>query len=669
VSRLRRLGAGVVVAGALALVVATPAGAVDPAAKVLIVSYPGLQWDAVATAPAPALDGLLRRSAVASLSIRTPDAVTTLPDGYLTIGAGNRASSPPGTATIATDQPDGSVAVSADAVAAARRDADRRNFGAEPGALGTALAGAGRVAAVVGGPAAALAMMDGAGRVPLGTVSAPTAAAVVAAFEAAWPRADVTLVELADPADPVLGRMLASVDPARDLVMVVAPAAPDDAAELTTFAIAGPGIAPGRARSATTRRDGYVTLPDVGVTVLEALGVEVPDAMNGTEISSGGGAAYGATTAGELADANTIAVFRDRTVGPVSVAFVALQIVTYLVAMALLVRGRRQGAGIVAFVSLVIVALPAVTFLAGLVRYDRLGLAGYTVAVFAAAGALAGLAAITRRWHPVAPVLVLVALNWVVQVVDLLTGGNLQLDTTFGYSPIVAGRFQGIGNLAFAVLVGAALVVATGVWGLGAVDRPYRPDRWWAFAVALFAVTVVVDGWPALGADVGGVLASVPAFALVVTWLGGWRVSVRRVVAIGAATVAVLVAFVLVDLARPARQRTHLGRFVAEVFDGEAGVTVRRKLEANWHVLTSSVFAVLVPALVVGFAVLVVRRRGLVADAQARQPGLRPCLLGAVVAGGLGFAVNDSGVAIPAMMIAMVVPWLLLHLFASVPEP
>jgi fructose-specific phosphotransferase system IIC component len=80
------------------------------------------------------------------------------------------------------------------------------------------------------------------------------------------------------------------------------------------------------------------------------------------------------------------------------------------------------------------------------------------------------------------------------------------------------------------------------------------------------------------------------------------------------------------------------------------------------------VFALLVPALVVGFAVLITRRRGLVAEAQAHEPGLRPCLVGALVAGGLGFALNDSGVAIPAMMIAMVVPWLLLLVFRSVPE-
>jgi hypothetical protein len=248
-----------------------------------------------------------------------------------------------------------------------------------------------------------------------------------------------------------------------------------------------------------------------------------------------------------------------------------------------------------------------------------------------------------------------------------VTGGRLQIDTTFGYSPIVAGRFQGIGNLAFALLVGSALVAATAEWERGG-GTP-RLDRWWAMVAAIFAVTVVVDGWPAFGSDVGGVLACVPAFGLVLIWLGGWRVSARRVIAIVAATGAVLAVFALVDLARPASQRTHLGRFVADLFDGEAGVIVRRKLEANWQVLTSSVFALLVPALVAGFAVLVTRRRGLVAEAQSRAPGLRPCLIAAVVAGVLGFAVNDSGVAIPAMMIAMVVPWLILHLFAAVPDP
>jgi hypothetical protein len=302
------------------------------------------------------------------------------------------------------------------------------------------------------------------------------------------------------------------------------------------------------------------------------------------------------------------------------------------------------------------------------VRYDRLGLTGYTLAVMGAGVLLAALAVPARRWHWSAPLFCLLALNWLIQVVDLVTGGRLQIDTTFGYSPIVAGRFQGIGNLAFALLVGAALVAGTAAWEWGGSGR-LRPDRWWAMLLAVFAVTVVVDGWPTFGSDVGGVLASVPAFALVLIWLGGWRVSGRRLVAVAAVTVGVLAVFALVDLARPASSRTHLGRFVADVFDGHAGVVVRRKLEANWQVLTSSVFALLVPILVVGFAVLVTRRRGLMARAQSRSAALRPCLVGAVVAGVLGFAVNDSGVAIPAMMIAMVVPWLLVHLFAAAGAP
>ena len=37
--------------------------------------------------------------------------------------------------------------------------------------------------------------------------------------------------------------------------------------------------------------------------------------------------------------------------------------------------------------------------------------------------------------------------------------------------------------------------------------------------------------------------------------------------------------------------------------------------------------------------------------------GVRACLLGSLIVGILGFALNDSGVAIPAMMFGIVLPW------------
>ena len=50
-------------------------------------------------------------------------------------------------------------------------------------------------------------------------------------------------------------------------------------------------------------------------------------------------------------------------------------------------------------------------------------------------------------------------------VVDVVLGATLQLNTVFGYSPTVAGRFAGLGNLAFAQLAGSALLLAGVVAG------------------------------------------------------------------------------------------------------------------------------------------------------------------------------------------------------------
>ena len=621
--------------------------------KVLIVSYPALQWSTVADAAPPGLERLFARGAVAAPSIRTADAVTTRADGYVTIGAGNRASLSASDAGHAASTPDGGVLVPPDEVAAARHQADADLFGAEPGALGEALARAGMATGVVGSADAALAVMDGTGRVTHGSV-AP--ADVVTAFDRAWGQSRVVLVE---PDRDDLPAIVDRVDLGRDLVLVVAPVAPGDAAALTVFGASGRGVGTGLARSATTRRDGYVTLPDVGVTVLDALGVDVPAAMNGTAVTANGGAPYDHARATALAETNTIAVFRDRTVGPVSVVFVVLQVLIYAVALAALVAHRPRIALGAAMAGMVVLAVPPVTFLAGLVRYDRLGLTGYTFAVFGVAVVLAAAAWSLRRWHLLAPALALAALSWLVQIVDIVTGGRLQINTTLGYSPIVAGRFQGFGNLAFAVVAAAAIVLATGLWGEAPAPRAAR-DRWWWLAVALLAVTVVADGWPAFGSDVGGVLASVPAFALVAIVLAGWKVNVRRAVAIGAGAVVVVAAFALVDLARPADERTHLGRFVADIGNGDAWLVLRRKIQSNWHVLISTPWTLVVLALVGALAVVALRRRGLVADVQAKTPGLRACLLGSLVLAVLGFAFNDSGIAVPAMMIGVVVPWLLL---------
>jgi hypothetical protein len=348
----------------------------------------------------------------------------------------------------------------------------------------------------------------------------------------------------------------------------------------------------------------------------------------------------------------------------VSVVYIVLQVLTYALTAWALVSGRRALQVVVGLAALLILATPPITFLSGLFRYDRLGLAPYVVAVFVAAAVLAALASITRRVHPFLPALALVAANWLIQVVDIVLGGRLQLSTPFGYSPIVAGRFQGLGNLAFAVLASSAIVVATGPLGLrrqqwppDAADTEPTPASFLIYAVGILAVTFIVDGYPAFGSDVGGVLATVPAFAVVIILLAGWRVSMPKLLAVGAGTVVAISGLAALDLSRPADQRTHLGRFAQQLVNGDAGVTVRRKVEANLSILTSSVWTWLVPVCLAFVTFLLLRRTGYLHRLQQRVPGVRACLLGALVVGILGFALNDSGVAIPAMMFGIVLPW------------
>ena len=101
--------------------------------------------------------------------------------------------------------------------------------------------------------------------------------------------------------------------------------------------------------------------------------------------------------------------------------------------------------------------------------------------------------------------------------------------------------------------------------------------------LGLGAVAVAVDGYPGLGDDFGGVLALLPAVCVLALVVSGVRVSWRYALGIPAATVVIAAVFALVDYARPAAQRTHLGRFVQQVADGTAWDVMHRKLGSSLH--------------------------------------------------------------------------------------
>lgn len=572
--------------------------------QVLVVGVAGLRWEDLGPAT-PALSRLAATGAVGVLSVKALPAVSCPADGWLTLGAGARAQA----YGVAHDPCDG--ALTSDP-RDAERNADSRDR-AHLGALAEALDGAqahGPGAVLAGGSQAAsrVALLDA------GTVGGPDRAAAARA------------------ADLVVSRAVAGLPDDVDLLVVGLAEGPgEDEAHLHVAIATGPSFPRGALTSPSTGRPPYVQLIDVAPTVLDLLDRPVPDSMDGQPWQVRGAA----PTVAELTDLDTLAVQSKRVTVPFFVVVLVLEL-GVLLALARRPRAAR-------LVALTGTGVIGASYAANLVPWWRtpVPLLALLAVSLALAVAAALVAARTRR--PVGWICGAVAF---LLAVDLVTGAHLQMSSVAGYSALVAGRFAGIGNVAFGVYATAALLGTA----LLAGRRPLL------LVAAAGLVAVAVDGAPQWGSDVGGVLALLPAFVVLGLLLHGTRVSVVRLCLTALAAAAVVTAFALVDHARPRADRTHLGRFVDQVADGTAGEVLRRKADAVFGLLFHSPLTALLPLVVAGAVWLVVRPPGPLCRAFEAVPALRAGLLALGVASAIGFAVNDSGAAVPALALTVAAP-------------
>ncbi len=696
--------------------------------RLLVFSIPHVGWEEITPGAAPNLRAFLDDAAVANLATRVTSRTTRLGEGYATMGAGTRAVAPGETASLAfmADEPFGidTAAETYERRLGAPLEGvagllsfpeleganDSSHFGAEVGGIGEALAEAGVGRAVVGNAdlpptqpdqltwhrhrEAVTALMDVQGAMPGGRVDDallvddPEAAAgvrldegqVLDTFRRSWTDRAVVLVEASDlprahavrpnttgeqsdrlfaralaGADELFGTLLDEVDPERDAVMVVSPATPDTPG-LTVFGYRGPGTEVGLLESGQTRRAGFVTMADVGPTILELVGVEPPEGLEGRPavVAATGGSAQ--ERYDSMVSVDEAARFRDSLVWEVTQAYVVLHILVVAVGAIGLRRHRVRSAAVMA--GFVLLALLPLTYLAGAGDFASLGSAAYLVGLTAGALLLGAGAFLLRRRGLVAPSLLLVLDLIVISVSVVAMGSMLQFNTVFGDSPVVAGRFAGVNNLTFAQLMVAAIVLAAFV----AHRWPGRRGK--VAAVALLGAVLLVDGLPMWGADVGGVLTGVPAFAVTASALLGLRVRWRSAIAWALATILAVVGLGLLDLTRAANERTHLGRLFEQIgADGMEGfwLVIERKLAQNLRALTEQWWLWLVLASLAALAYMMWRHRDSWQGLCDELPEVRAAAFGVGVGAVLGFALNDSGIAVPGMMLAVFNP-VLLHL-------
>ncbi|MDO4901389.1 hypothetical protein [Actinomyces sp.] len=621
------------------------------AAPLVVLGVDGLSWQSLREMSVDA-DARLAGAAATVLEYASMNAPVNLvqrtigesscpADGWLTLGAGTRAradASHPGAPC--------SAGAWADAVALASAD----GYGAEPGALARALDAAGASYAA-GGDGAVLALTT-----PAGSPAIIEPGALQAADPTGLP--DLTLIDLmgadsiSDSASaPTTGGSVitaAAQSPAGRAVTALANTLEDLAgrARIVVVSVADPldpspqlAILPAGTASArgsvdgtligpTTHRPALIQLTDLAPTLLAAVAGGDAVAASGlgggvltlpATPSTGPGSTTGPASAAQtgrvaaLADDAVHAVASNRAVIPVTLALLAAVLVLLLAAGASLRRPNSELPARLGPVSGWVAALPAGIWLTNLLPWWRAGTWAPTVAALGGAAwalGLAGVAGLATRLGRVEPpgvALLLAASGPVVIMADAALGAPLGFNGPLGMNAVVAGRFYGVSNTAFALAAGALVVVLAAGADRFAVGRSHRRLTVAAAVGVPGLAVLIVDGAPSLGADVGGALTLIPTLAALAAGLAGVRLGVRRWLGVGAATVGAVAVFALADYATGSR--THLGGFVQQALDGSAGGTLMRKANALIAPFLTSPLAL--SALVVGVGVAVVAVRWL----------------------------------------------------------
>lgn len=390
--------------------------------------------------------------------------------------------------------------------------------------------------------------------------------------------------------------------------------------------------------SASTRRPGIVTLPDLHATLAQYGG----ERRGSLPASDGAPFRLRPASFGPSSDRDLLrelaAVPAGLAVGePMLVALAALALGCVAAGWATgRTRWLRAGAE-------ALLVLPAAAALTGAVPWYRAQSPGLALClVLVSAGVALAVAArlASRRSGAPAPV-VLAGLLLLVLAVDAATGGMGQEASLLNPRPLDGGRWYGFGNLTFAFYACSALVVVGHL-----LHRAQRTGHGGVLAVAVGVTLVALDGWPGAGADLGGALT----LSVTMAWLllGLSRQAVRGVRPLLAVAGAVVMVGTLawLDWLRGPSRRTHLGAFVQRLLDADAGSLIGRKATAVQASLVSPWGLV---ALAAGGLVwlLVARARRRLVPVWAGFDRLAMAVLATAV---LGTVLNDSGVAVWAVV-------------------
>jgi len=468
---------------------------------------------------------------------------------------------------------------------------------------------------------------------------------------------------------------LAAEQFADDTIMVVSQSSGDALINrpegLGPVVVAGEGWS-GYLTSNSTQREGLVTNLDVTATVLEVLGLERPVQVLGNEMRVTQAPPELEDRVEHLSRMDATAVSVDAAKPGIVNSFVVLTVIVLLLGAFVLVRSHHWSARTVRswvlglrLALLAVVSVPVASWLMfSWMRWPQ-SAGESTMGLLATAAVVLGFAVILLVRFPVrVPIAALSLLTALTIMIDQLLGAPASFTNTFGYSPLLAARFYGMGNEAAAILVGSSLVGVALLFDQWPASRWTRWGKRYGLPLLGIAVTATAAA-PFWGANIGVAVWGVAGFGLAWVLMNGRHVTARTIVWLALSVVAVIAAFAAVDLLGGGAQ-THLARAISSAQQGgwvELWNIVARKAETNMRVLTHTNWAYILVATLAFLGFMRWRPQGGFAETLEANPNFADAITVSLAAGLVAYFSEDSGIVIPALevfYVGVAIVWLML---------
>jgi hypothetical protein len=580
------------------------------------------------------LDSHLNDAQAGTVSVRPRYVGDCAAAGWTTLGAGRRASVG---GLCAPEVQNGKVTdwAARQAAAAARRgDAQLGTLGGSvPGCLGAVGPGAALAAAKPDGSVAGY-------QTPEEFIAGGMQTQCPITLVDAGPLSDQVITQLADREDITL------------IVTGVGPAAGSEDPSLQVVYRLGTTL-PGWLTSASTRREGIVTLTDLTRTLIDFGAPGSSVAVDGSPF-----AVYTAdlTVDGIDAKINSIAALSDA----VTIGYLALGLGGGLLFVILVVGTLRSRFALPKLILTFGGVLAAAMMLTGAVPWQNSGSPGLFLSLLVAAWSviLTALALLVGRLAQVPNAIAAVAITVAVFTVDAALGAVMQPGSMLNSRPIFGLRWYGFGNVTFAAYATAGLFLA------GYLAHRYLTAGRRVAAVAAAGLIgfgiVICEGWPSMGSDFGGVIALTPAVLWLMLVLSGVKITWPKLLAIAGFAVLTIGAISVLDWIRGPDQRSHLGNFVQRILDGDALDVISRKAIAAAETVASPLG---IGSLLIGVMLWITIMTFLVPRISADFTTVRSTLIAILIVAVLGTLLNDGGTSVwltATAEVAVVMGWFFL---------